>query len=267
MTALEPLLEFLADGGPALPLPDGLATLYGGNLSLDDDALYANFVQSIDGVVSLPGVASSGSVISGRHAADRFVMALLRACADAVLVGGGTLRDTPRHHWTAEHVFPEMAEEFSNLRQLLGLPPQPRLVVLTATGEVDVNHPAVQGGATFLTTAAGGRRIRELIPERSSIKDFPGSSVPLAEGVQWLRGEGYRRILSEAGPHVLGQLVDEGLVRDIFLSVSPILAGRQGAGRLSLVEGIALAPERRVETRLASGRRGGDFLLLRYALE
>ena len=263
---LEPLSAFIPDAGPPLALTPRLRELYGGDLSLPADALYANFVQSIDGVVSLPGVVSSGSAISGKNEGDRFVMALLRACASAVLVGGGTLRDTPKHHWTAEHVYPELADEFAELRRALGLEPQPRLVVLTATGEIDLNHPAVQGGATFLTSAAGGRQIQKLIPERSSIKAFPGDQVPLDEAVAWLREQGNTRILSEAGPHVLGQLLAGRLVQDIFLTVSLILAGRKGSGRLSLVEGMALIPERRVETHLASARTSGDFLLLRYAL-
>jgi len=218
-------------------------------------------------VVALPGVVSSGPAISGKNEADRFVMALLRACASAVLVGGATLRDTPRHHWTAEHILPELAEEFAALRTALGLEPQPRLVVLTANGELDLNHPAVQGGATFLTSAAGGRRIRNLIPERSSLMEFPGDRVPMGEAVSWLRGQGHGRILSEAGPQVMGQLVDEALVQDIFLTVSPILAGRKGPGRLSLVEGLAILPGRRLVPRLTSGRIGGDYLLLRYTLD
>ena len=264
---LEPLSAFVPDAGPALPLTPRLRELYGGDLSLPKNALYANFVQSIDGVVALPGVGSSGSVISGKSEADRFVMALLRACASAVLIGGGTLRDTPKHHWTAEHVYPELAAEFAQLRDALGLQPQPRLVVLTATGEIDLNHPAVRGGATFLTSAAGGRRIEALIPERSSIKAFPGDHVPLGEALAWLREQGNTRILSEAGPHVLGQLIAGRLVQDIFLTISPLLAGRKGPGRLSLVEGMALIPERRVVTRLTSGRVSDDFLLLRYALD
>lgn len=263
---LAPLSAFVPDSGPPLPLTPRLRELYGGDLSLPQDALYANFVQSIDGVVAVPGVESSGSVISGKDDADRFVMALLRACASAVLVGGATLRDTPKHHWTAEHIYPELAGEFATLRRELGLQPQPRLVVLTATGEIDVNHPAVQGGATFLTSAAGGRRIDELIPQRSSIRAFPGDRVPLPEAIAWLREGGDTRILSEAGPHVMGQLVANNLVKDIFLTVSPVLAGRGGPGRLSLIEGVALIPERRVEAHLASGRTSGDFLLLRYAL-
>jgi len=82
--------------------------------------IYANFVSSIDGVVTLGANPSAGSVISGKSAADRFVMGLLRACADAVVLGAGTLRATPGHLWTPAHVYPALATEFTALRSALG---------------------------------------------------------------------------------------------------------------------------------------------------
>ena len=81
----------------AVEMPEALADLYGGGLALSEDAVYANFVSSLDGVVSLGGRRGSGSTISGRDGADRFVMGLLRALADAVLVGAGTLRTEGSH--------------------------------------------------------------------------------------------------------------------------------------------------------------------------
>ena len=53
----------------------------------------ANFVSTLDGVVSfnLPG-QSEGAQISSSNEEDRFIMGLLRASADAVLVGSGTLQ-------------------------------------------------------------------------------------------------------------------------------------------------------------------------------
>lgn len=83
-------------GLPGWGLPAGLAAAYGGDLGFAEPCTYANFVASLDGVTALgPEHPASGSAISGREPADRFVMALLRACADAVLIGAGTLRATP----------------------------------------------------------------------------------------------------------------------------------------------------------------------------
>ncbi len=255
----------MPDGGPSLPLPGPLRRLYGGDLGLASTTLYANFVQSIDGVVAISQVQSSGSVLSGKNPADRFVMGLLRASADAVLVGAGTLRDTPNHHWTAEHILPELSAEWVAYRRALGIAPQPRLILVTGSGAVDVMHPAIRAGATFLTTAAGADRIAEIVPSTCDVRTFPGDEVPLGEAVAWLRAEGHQRILSEAGPRVTGQLLSDDLLDELFVTISPVLAGRDGP-RPGLVEGVELLPLRRLTGRLASARTGGDFLLLRYSL-
>ena len=63
-------------------MPAELEKIYG-RLGLAAREVYANFVESIDGVVALGAKPSAGSAISGRNQADRFVMGLLRAFADA----------------------------------------------------------------------------------------------------------------------------------------------------------------------------------------
>src|SRR5580700_9495980 len=79
-------------------LPEGLRALYDGDLYFpagpaERPYVIENFVETLDGVVSfnLPG-QSSGGEISGRNEGDRFIMGLLRASADAVMVGSGTVR-------------------------------------------------------------------------------------------------------------------------------------------------------------------------------
>jgi riboflavin biosynthesis pyrimidine reductase len=223
---------------------------------------------SLDGVATLGSTPSAGSVISGRNRADRFLMGLLRACADAVLVGAGTLRATPRHLWTAEHVFPDFAGPFADLRDRLGKQPQPRLIVLTASGEFDTSHPAVAAGATIVTSSARAASIRKTLPASCDVieagsADAVDIDVALAE----LRLRGFNLVLTEGGPHVMGQLVEHRLLDEAFVTISPVLAGRNAEPRLGMVEGIELLPDRAEWSRLLSVRRHGDFLFLRYALD
>src|SRR5207302_6591586 len=125
-----------------LGLPGPLVRAYGGDLSLAEDCLVANFVESVDGVVAFPDAAGeSGAVVSGGSAADHFLMGLLRACADAVLIGAGTLRAAPRDLWFADAIFPEAAELYARIGKL-----QPPLYVVSGSGAVDPAHPALRQG-------------------------------------------------------------------------------------------------------------------------
>ena len=90
MTDLEPLALLHEHSDARLRLPSELHRLYGGDLALPERCLYANFVATVDGVVAIPSLADSNALIAGHSAADRFVMGLLRAAADLVLVGSGT---------------------------------------------------------------------------------------------------------------------------------------------------------------------------------
>ncbi|MGH9196225.1 MAG: dihydrofolate reductase family protein, partial [Acidimicrobiia bacterium] len=99
--ALEVLYE--ASSGQEVPLPPALRSVYGRLLMpLHESRPYviSNYVQSIDGVVTLDSGRSAGGPISGGNEHDRMIMGLLRSLADAVIVGAGTLRSVPRHIWT-----------------------------------------------------------------------------------------------------------------------------------------------------------------------
>ena len=57
--------------------------------------IYTNFVQSLDGITSLLGKYSSGGEIS-QSRDDRWLMDLLRAHADGIVMGMNTLREEQR---------------------------------------------------------------------------------------------------------------------------------------------------------------------------
>lgn len=248
-------------------MPRDLTDLYG-RLGFADRVVYSNFVESLDGVVALESAPSAGSIISGRNQADRFLMGLLRACADAVLLGAGTLRATPGHHWTPEHIYPAMASSFAELRRQLGREPRPRLVLFTASGSVDASHPAVDEGATVVTTETGAQALAGSLPHSCDVIALGRSAgVDVEQALAKLRERGYDVLLTEGGPHLTGALIDKGLLDEAFITISPVIAGRRQEQRLGMVEGAELLPDRRLWSRLLSARRHEDFLFLRYALK
>jgi riboflavin biosynthesis pyrimidine reductase len=246
-------------------LPEDLQQIYG-RLGFAEQAVYSNFVSSVDGVVSLGEGSSDGSVISGRYPADRFLMALLRACSDAVLIGAGTLRATPGHHWTPSHVYPDLATSFDRLRKTLGRNPEPRLVVLTATGDLDMSHPAMLSGATVVTTRETAKALRTRLPATCDLIESGSTEVDLTHALGELRSRGQNVVLTEGGPHVMGGLIKAGLLDEFFLTISPVVAGRNGDDRLGMVGGAEFLPSSGVWVDLMSSRRHGDYLFLRYGL-
>jgi riboflavin biosynthesis pyrimidine reductase len=263
-------LELLweSDWLPAFDLPEELTRLYGGGFGVETPLLYANFVETLDGVVAIRSEPLTNRLVSGDSRADRFVMGLLRASADCVLLGSGTLHGSPKSIWTAERAYPDGADAFADLRRRLGLGPEPVLAVLTASGALQAEHPALEHGAVVLTTEDGAAGSARRLPAAVEVVPLgSGPSVDPVAAVEVLRARGFRSILSEAGPHVFGSLVAAGLVDELFLTVSPLLAGRSAPGqRLGLVEDEELLPGRAEPWRLRSIRRDVNHLFLRYGL-
>lgn len=258
-------LETLFDAScsvPDLPSPD-LARLYGGGLALREDLLYANFVSSLDGVVAVEGKAGGGpGAISLHSAADRFVMGLLRVLADAVLMGAGTLRDGWDHHWTPAHIYPEGAAAYAALDR-----PEPELVIATLRGDVDPAQPALRDRVLILTTDAGRAHLGNRLPASARVRSL-GPDAPGGRRLRdAVRAEGHRRILTEGGPTLMGVLLQDRVLEELFLTLSPVLAGREeeDTARLSLVEGLILPRQNFVRGDLSSVRRDGRHLFLRYS--
>jgi riboflavin biosynthesis pyrimidine reductase len=270
---LETLYE--VDGGSALPLPPELASIYG-RLAFPPRRgrpyVIANFVASLDGVTSLqmPG-KSGGGAISGANAHDHLVMGLLRAVADAVIVGAGTLRAVPHHVWTPAYVCPLFADAYQCLRASLGKLGPPLNVIVTAGGDVDPGLRVFQSGEVsvlLVTTGAGAAQLRGLgLPSSVQIVEAEGTDRLSARSILAAveRARPSDLILVEGGPHLLGDFFAEKCLDEQFLTLAPQVAGQDGSPpRPGLVAGKRFAPEHPLWGTLAGVKRAGSHLLLRY---
>jgi riboflavin biosynthesis pyrimidine reductase len=256
-----------AEDLPQWDAPAELAALYGGAIGLDEPCVVANFVESVDGVVAVPRLPRSHAVIADESEADKFVLALVRACADAVVVGSGTLLASPKGTWRIDRAYPPAAGALAELRARRGRSEQPLVVVVTTGASLDPAHPVLESGALVLTTDGAAARLRASVPGAAEVVAVnDADTVDLARALELLRERGCSVILTEAGPSMFGSLVASRLVDELFLTVSPVLAGRAATARLGLVEGVELVPQTRVAGRLRSVRTHGSHLFLRYGL-
>src|SRR5262249_30141229 len=228
MSALESL-ETLYDGqqGADLPLPPALASLYG-RLQFpphpDRSYVIGNFVTTLDGVVALnDSDQSGGGEISGFNQHDRMVMGLLRAVADAIIVGAGTLRSARHHLWTASSIYPPLADEYQQLRSALGKLVPPLNVIVTASGAIDMALPVFQSGEVavlVVTTQAGAQRIRtQVLPGSVQVAAVQPagrlSARAILDAVRAVRPGDLT--LLEGGPQLMGDFFAEHLLDELFL--------------------------------------------------
>ncbi|MDZ4277786.1 MAG: dihydrofolate reductase family protein [Dehalococcoidia bacterium] len=270
LTPLEPLFE--GDTGSDLALPPALSRLYG-PLRFPRTAkphVVANFVSTLDGVVALEA-GRAGVDISGGSAHDRMVMGLLRAVADIVVTSAGTLRSIPDHVWTAERIYPPLAEAYRDLRAALGKPEPPLNVIVTGSGELDPGARVLRGEAPalVLTTARGAEQLSKHSPlpravQIAAVTDSRviGASAALEAA---LRARPAEFVLLEAGPQLTAHFLAERALDELFLTLAPQIAGRDGAERPGLVSGRTFAPDDARWATLMSARRGGSHLFLRYS--
>jgi riboflavin biosynthesis pyrimidine reductase len=258
---IEPLFD-----APALPefdLPRQLRDSYG-RFGIENNVVYANFVASMDGAVALRGVERASPIISGGSAADRFVVGLLRAAADAVVVGAGTFR-THAGPWTPTNASPDFAEAFGALRRALGADVEPALVIVTRSG--DLGPPRSLPQPSIVASAGPGtdglapyaREGYEILP----LADGESASTAV---VRALRARGMTRVLTEGGPRLMGEFLRARVVDELYLTLSPLIFGSVDGGTVGLADGVPLGTPP-VRAELMSVRRTDNHVFLRYSID
>ena len=201
------------------------------------------------------------------------VMGLLRAVADVVLIGAGTLAADPLQLWTAEGICPELAADFRILRAALHKPPAPVNIIVTGSGRIDLRLPVFTSGrvrSVVLTTSSGENELaRRGRPPAGMIRAIGGKGLILSPAaiLRSIRELNVgHRVLLEGGPRLLGHFYARRLVDEQYLTLSPQLLGRTGGDkRLSLVMEQMFAPGNGRWGRLTGAKRSASHLFLRYA--
>ena len=263
--------------GRALSLTPNLTRLYGNfriSRAHSRQHVFSNFVSTLDGVVSLQVRGhDGGGDISGFSIQDRMVMGLLRAIADVVIVGAGTLEADPKHAWTPDEICPDLSDDYRALRMALRKPAVPLNVVVSGSGRIDLRLPVFTSGRVqtlVVTTTAGAKHLaKQKTPPGLKINAVPRyrAMIPprsILDAVGRLNAG--KQILIEGGPRLLGEFYARRLVDEQFLTLAPQIAGRDcGDGRLSLVMGQVFPPGGAPWGTLIDLRRGVSHLFLRYS--
>jgi len=260
---------------PNPSLPANFRGIYPGDWHLPDPVhgrpyTYSNFAQGRDGRISYnePN-AFSGGEVTDFNAHDRWLMALLRARADAVMSGDATLNLETEHLWTAEFMCPYDGAAFAELREAEGYTPVPILVVVSMEGNLNFDALCFRQSAlqvVLATTSRGAAHARGVqCAARVDVHDLGKESVDLAR-LSWLLYSDYRvrNLLCEGGARLFGAMLDAGLIDEEFVTFCPNFIGRSNEKfRPSYTEGVAWMPGKAPYSQPFSLHRAGDFLYMR----
>lgn len=217
--------------------------------------LVLNMIETLDGRVTIAG--RSGAL---GNDADREIFHSLRAEADAVMVGAGTVR-TERYGRMVRS--PERRER----RVRAGLTADPLAIVVSASLALSPELPLLRDADSHVVVLTGSSRTLDAAAARvdylrSPPRERPGTfaALELRPLLERLRSEyGVRSIVCEGGPGLNDTLLRERLVDELFLALSPKIAGGMGP---PLVMGDELSAP--VELELVSAAEAGGHLFLRY---
>ncbi len=211
-----------------------------------------NMVTTVDGAAALDHQAQPiGS------ATDHRLMRCIRANADAVMIGAGTLR--------AESVDPSVPAAFEVERVQRGLQPQPLAIVVSASAELPLQRSFFRSPRFQRVVLTGPEapedRLRRLRPLAQVVVAGTGA-FDLAAGLRRLRQQlGVRWLLAEGGPTLNAALLAAELLDELFWTVAPRLAGGQAP---TMVAGPLLPAERQPRLILRSVHLQDSELYLRY---
>ena len=222
----------------------------GENAPADRPYVVANMVATADGHATIGG--RSGP-LGGE--ADRALFHALRGRVEAVMAGTGTLRAERYGRLVRDSAAREA-------RAARGLAPDPIAFVVTRSGRLPLDIPLFQDpGSTVAVYSASAVEAGDC-PATVHVTRLAESSMGAA--VRALSADhGVRSLLCEGGPTVLGALVREGLVDELFLTVAPLLAAGEPA--LPTVTGQAFPHPARLRLRWVL--ESEDELMLRYQVD
>ncbi|MFZ0014139.1 MAG: dihydrofolate reductase family protein [Acidimicrobiia bacterium] len=171
-----------------------------------------NFVTTIDGAAVVDG---GSTAINDED--DKAMFAAMRAVADFILVGAGTVR--------AENYGPVALDERRRQARLdARLEATPNLVVVTRALDLEPSDRLFGDPENRVTILTDDGAPPDRFAALSEVADVVrlGSTEP-NDLIYYMRMAGI--VLCEGGPSLMGQFVAAGLIDELALTVAPMLAG------------------------------------------
>lgn len=277
--------ETLFDNGEPSPVEDDAIRPYGRlgfpETPADRPWIYSNFVQSLDGITSLLGRFGGGRDIA-QSEEDRWLMDLLRAHADALVLGVNTLVYERLYMGNPRGPIFKIADPaLLAYREKLGRS-KLKVVFVTNSAKLQLADFRIFESDlvdTFVvTTDTGASRLKaQRHPTATIIESGHWPRVDLGLMARRLKEDlGVRYLLCEGGPTFYGSMSKVGLIDEKFVTVAPVEVGHVAPPEQELAEfdharlrpttfsGPGFTKETMAKWKWLSCRRIDDYEFNRY---
>jgi len=214
-----------------------------------------NMISTFDGAIAVNG---RSGLLGGPS--DRRVFTILRAWADVIVVGAGTVR--------AERYGPvRLDDDLRERRRGRGQLPVPPIAIVTRSGNLDWSSPLFTESEVRPLVVTSADSDAETRARGETVADFvlAGSErVDVSTALRALQELGHRSVLLEGGPGLNSDFVAAGLLDELCLTVSPRLVAGSGS---RLFAGPELMPPVGVQVQQLLEEDGFLFFRLRLARE
>jgi riboflavin biosynthesis pyrimidine reductase len=213
-------------------------------------AVRLNMIVSVDGGTSWNGVSGA---LGGP--ADKALFCVLRSLTDMILVASGTMK--------AEHYGSAMfSDDVKAQREARGQRPVPPIGVVSKSCDFDWDTPfftAATERPIILTVETADPERRKRAAEVADVVIAGEDAVDLRRAVQECATRGAKNVLAEGGPTLNGALARAGLLDELCVTLSPLLASGDAK---RIIAGSTLDELEPLELR--SLLEDDNYLFLRY---
>lgn len=228
---------------------DLLDMVFAEERSADGPWVMFNMVASVDGATAVKG---GSSALNDED--DKALFAALRAVPDVILVGAGTVR--------AENYGPVGLDEGRRARRVEhGMSPTPRLAIATASLSLEPDMRVFEDPEqkpVVITSIEVSRDRIAAFADRADVVQL--ADLDAASILESLGEPGV--VLCEGGPTLNGQLIADGFIHEMNLTIAPMVAVGESH---RIAHGEELLPP--VDMTLVRTLVGDRSLFLRYVRE
>ena len=216
--------------------------------------IFINSAMSLDGKLST--YERTQVKISNKEDFER--VDRLRASADAVMVGSNTVAvDDPKLTVKSETLRKE--------RVAKGLPENPAKIMVGSIKKIDLEGDFLNYGSAekiIFTTEKEEKEKIEALKKKARVYVMGKERTNICDMADILAGLGMKRIMVEGGGTLNYEMLDAGLVDEIYVAVGPKVFGGKDAP--TLADGPGLPYERAIDLEPIGVSVLGDVFVLRY---